>query len=74
MKKTGILLFCMLALTGALYFVGRGLSRSENSLYRQDNVGAGGTKQELPEQVLTRTDEKLREEQAACYAFGKLSE
>ena len=74
MKKTGILLFCMLALTGALYFVGRGLSGSENSLYRQDNVGAGGTKQELPEQVLTRTDEKLREEQAACYAFGKLSE
>lgn len=74
MKKAGILLFCMLVLSGALYFAGQGLSRSESSLYRQEDMAAGGTKRNLPEQVLTRTDEKLREEQEECYAFGKLSE
>ncbi|MDE6405325.1 MAG: hypothetical protein K2M20_06710, partial [Lachnospiraceae bacterium] len=74
MKKTGILLLCMLALTGALYFAGQILSRSESSLYRQEDMAAGGTKGKLPEQVLTRADEKLREEQQDCYAFGKLSE
>lgn len=74
MKKAGILLFCMLVISGALYFAGLGLSRSESSLYRQENMAAGGTKRNLPEQVLTRTDEKLREEQEECYAFGKLSE
>lgn len=73
MKKTGILLLCMLVLTGALYLAGQGLARSESSLYRQEELAAGGTKEKLPEQVLTRTDEKLREEQADCYAFGKLS-
>ncbi len=74
MKKTGILLFCMLILTGTLYFALQGLSRSESSLYKQEDLAAGGTKENLPEQVLTRTDEKLREEQTDCYAFGKLSE
>lgn len=74
MKKAGILLFCMLVISGALYFAGLGLSRSESSLYRQEDMAAGGTKRNLPEQVLTRTDEKLREEQEECYAFGKLSE
>lgn len=74
MKKAGILLFCMLVLTGALYFASQGLSRSESSLYRQEDLAAGGTKESLPEQVLTRTDEELREEQTECYAFGKLSE
>ncbi len=74
MKKTGILLLCMLALTGALYLVVQGLSRSESSLCRQKDLAAGGTKENLPEQVLTRTDEELREEQADCYAFGRLSE
>lgn len=74
MKRTGILLVCMLVLSGALYFAGQGLSRSESSLYRQEEMAAGGTKQKLPEQVLTRADEELREEQEDCYAFGKLSE
>lgn len=74
MKKAGILLFCMLVISGALYLAGQGLSRSESSHYRQKNMAAGGTKRNLPEQVLTRTDEKLREEQEECYAFGKLSE
>ena len=74
MKKAGILLFGMLVLSGALYFAGQGLSRSESMLYRQEDMAAGGTKRNLPEQVLTRTDEKLREEQEECYAFGKLSE
>lgn len=74
MKKTGILLLCMLALTGALYLVVQGLSRSESSLCRQKDLAAGGTKENLPEQVLTRTDEELREEQADCYAFCRLSE
>ena len=74
MKKTGVLLLCMLALTGALYLVVQGLSRSESSLCRQKDLAAGGTKENLPEQVLTRTDEELREEQADCYAFGRLSE
>ncbi len=74
MKKTGILLLCMLALTGALYLVVQGLSRSESSLCRQKDLAAGGTKENLPEQVLTRTDEELREEQTDCYAFGRLSE
>ena len=74
MKKTVILLLCMLVLSGALYFAGQGLSRSESSLYRQGDMAAEGTKRNLPEQVLTRTDEKLREEQEECYAFGKLSE
>ncbi|MDE5716677.1 MAG: hypothetical protein K2I53_03485 [Lachnospiraceae bacterium] len=74
MKKTGILLICMLVLTGALYLVGKEMSQSESSLYRQEDKAAGGTGGKLPEQVLTRTDEKLREEQEDCYAFGKLTE
>ncbi|MDE6602980.1 MAG: hypothetical protein K2K90_12635 [Lachnospiraceae bacterium] len=73
-KRTGILLLCMLALTGALYFAGQGLSQSESSLYRQEDKAAGGTNGKLPEQVLARPDEKLREEQEDCYAFGKLAE
>lgn len=74
MKKTGILLFCMLILTGALYLAGRGLAESKSSLYRQEDLAAGGDNGNLPEQVLTRTDEELREEQEECYAFGMLSE
>ncbi len=74
MKKTGTLLLGMLAVTGALYLMGQVLSGRESSHYRQEDMAAGGTKGNLPEQVLTRTDEKLREEQAECYAFGKLSE
>ncbi len=74
MKKAGILLFCMLVLTGALYFASQGPSKSESSLCRQEDLAAGGTKESLPEQVLTRADDELREEQTDCYAFGKLSE
>lgn len=74
MKKTVIFLTSMLALTGALYFAGQRLSRSESSSYRQEDVGAEQETIEFPEQVLSQTDEKLREEQGDCYAFGKLSE
>lgn len=74
MKKAGILLFCMLVLTGALYLASQGPSKSESSLCRQEDLAAGGTKESLPEQVLTRADDELREEQTDCYAFGKLSE
>ena len=74
MKKTAVFLISMLALTSALYFAGQRLSRSESSLYRQDDMGAEQEEVRLPEQVLSRTDEKLREEQSDCYAFGKLSE
>lgn len=74
MKKTAIFLIGMFVLTGALYLAGLGLSRSESSLYRQEDMGAKQSKPELPEQVLPQTDEKLREEQKDCYAFGKLSE
>ena len=74
MKKAGILLFCMLVLTGALYFASQGPSKSESSLCRQEDLAAGGTKESLPEHVLTRADDELREEQTDCYAFGKLSE
>lgn len=73
MRRTGILLFGMLVLTSALFFAGQAISRRESSQYRQEDMAAEGTEQKLPEQVLTRTDEKLREEQADCYAFGKLS-
>lgn len=74
MKKTAIFLIGMFVLTGTLYLAGLGLSRSESSLYRQEDMGAKQSKPELPEQVLPQTDEKLREEQKDCYAFGKLSE
>ncbi len=74
MKKAGILLFCMLVLTGAFYFASQEPSKSESSLCRQEDLAAGGTKESLPEQVLTRADDELREEQTDCYAFGKLSE
>lgn len=74
MKRTRILLFGMFVLTGALFLAGQAISRRESSQYRQEDMAAGGTKQNLPEQVLTRTDDKLREEQADCYAFGKLSQ
>lgn len=74
MKKTAVFLSGMLVLTGALYLAGLGLSRSESSLYRQEDMGARQSRLELPEQVLSQTDDKLREEQKDCYAFGKLSE
>ncbi|MDE7246895.1 MAG: hypothetical protein K2N43_03305 [Lachnospiraceae bacterium] len=74
MKKAMIFLISMLTLTGALYFAGQRLSRSESSLYRQEDVGSEQKSVELPEQVLSQTDEKLREEQRDCYAFGMLSE
>ena len=74
MKKAGKLLFCMFALTGALYVAGQGWPRSESRRYRQEDMAAEGTERNLPEQVLARTDGELREEQEDCYAFGKLAE
>ncbi len=73
MKKIGLFLFGMLALTGALYYAGQKLSRTESSLYRQEAMGAEQEAQQLPEQVLAQVDEGLREEQRDCYAFGVLS-
>lgn len=74
MKKIGILLLGMLALTGALYLAGQRLSRTERNHYTQEDVGAGQAVRQVPEQVLSQVDEELREEQRDCYAFGKLSE
>lgn len=74
MKKIGLFLFCMLTLTGALYCAGQKLSRTESSHYLQEDVGAGQAGQYLPEQVLSKVDTKLREEQEECYAFGMLSQ
>lgn len=74
MRKIGIFLLGMLALTGTLYYTGQRLSQTESSLYRQEDIGAGQEAQKLPEQVLAQVDEKLRDKQLDCYAFGKLSE
>ena len=43
MKKAGKLLFCMFALTGALYVAGQGWPRSESRRYRQEDMAAEGT-------------------------------
>lgn len=74
MKKTGVLLFCMLLLSGTLLYVSWSLPEQESRLYRQEKVGAGQTVEKMPEQVLARTDDALREAQGNCYAFGKLNE
>ena len=74
MKKTAVFLISMLALTGALYLAGQRLSRSDSRLYRQEDLEAEQEDTRLPEQVFSQADEKLREEQSGCYAFGKLSE
>lgn len=74
MKKTGVLLFCMLLLSGTLLYLSWNLPKRESSLYRQEATGAGQTVEKLPEQVLARTDDALRDAQVNCYAFGQLSE
>ena len=58
MKKTGVLLFCMLLLSGTLFYLSWNLPKQESSLYRQEETGAGQTVEKLPEQVLARTDRK----------------
>ena len=74
MKKTGVLLFCMLLLSGTLFYLSWNLPKQESSLYRQEETGAGQTVEKLPEQVLARTDDAMRDAQENCYAFGQLSE
>lgn len=74
MKKTGVLLVCMLLLSGTLLYLSWNLPKRESSLYRQEETGAEQTVEKLPEQVLARTDDALREAQENCYAFGQLSE
>lgn len=74
MKKTGVLLFCMLLLTGTLLYVSWSLPERESSLFKQEEVGSEQAVEKLPEQVLTRTDDTLRKAQENCYAFGQLSE
>lgn len=73
MKKTGVLLLCMLLLSGALLYVSGSLPERESRLYRQEEVGAEQTMEKLPEQVLARTDDTLRGAQENCYAFGRLT-
>lgn len=74
MKKTGVLLFFMLLLTGTLLYLSWSLPERESRLYKQEEVGAAQTAEKLPEQVLARTDDALRDAQENCYAFGQLSE
>ncbi|MCM1267363.1 MAG: hypothetical protein NC302_05615 [Bacteroidales bacterium] len=74
MKKTGVLLFSMLLLTGTLLSISWNLPERESSFYRQEETGAGQTVQKLPEQVLARTDDALRKDQENCYAFAQLAE
>lgn len=74
MKKTGVLLCCMLLLSGTLLYVSWSLPGRESSLCKQEQAGAGQMVEKLPEQVLARTDDALREAQGNCYAFGKLKE
>lgn len=73
MKKTGVLLFCMLLLTGTLLYLSGGLPERESRFYKQEEAGAGQTVEKLPEQVLARTDDTLRDAQENCYAFGQLA-
>lgn len=73
MKKTGVLLLCMLLLSGALLYVSGSLPERESRFYKQEEVGAEQTVEKLPEQVLARTDDTLREAQENCYAFGRLT-
>lgn len=74
MKKTGILLFSMLFLTGALFYVVRWLPSQESSLSEQKELGAEQEIQKLPEQILIQPDEELRAAQQDCYAFLQLAE
>ena len=74
MKKTGVLLFFMLLLTGTLLYLSWSLPERESRLYKQEEVGAAQMAEKLPEQVLARTDDALRDAQENCYAFGQLSE
>lgn len=74
MKKTGVLLFCMLLLSGTLLYLSWSLPERESLLYKQEEIGAGQTVEKLPEQMLARTDDTLRDAQKNCYAFGQLGE
>lgn len=60
-------------LSGALLYVSGSLPERESRLYKQEEVGAEQTVEKLPEQVLARTDDTLREAQENCYAFGRLT-
>lgn len=73
MKKTGVLLFCMLLVSGTLFFVSWVLPERESSLYRQEKVGAEQTVEQQPEQVIAGNDDALQKEQENCYAFSQLS-
>lgn len=72
MKKTGVLLICML-LSGTLLYLSWRLPEQESSLYIQKEVGAGQTVEQQPEQVTAGKDDALRMAQENCYAFGQLS-
>lgn len=72
MKKTGVLLFCMLLSGTLLYFSWR-LPERESSLYVQEEIGAGQTVEQQPEQVTADKDDALRRAQENCYAFAQLS-
>lgn len=74
MKKTGLPVLCFLMLSGALLCVVRNLPEKESRHYQQEEAGSEQKVQQLPEQVLARTDDRLREAQENCYAFGQLQE
>lgn len=73
MKKTGLLLLCML-LSGTLLYVSWTLPERESSIYQQEKVGSEQTAEQLPEQIVARKDDALRKEQENCYAYAQLSE
>lgn len=73
MKKTGLLLLCMLLLSGTLLYVSFCLPERESRYYKQEEAGSGQKVEQMPEQVIDRKDDALRKEQENCYAFGQLS-
>lgn len=86
MKKTGILLICMLSLTCCLFWVRermnyaeeQNFSREENFLQEQN--GAGGIYDTVEEKLLYREEdiekeqELVRELEAECYDYSMLNE
>lgn len=74
MKRTGLLLICMLFLTGCLAYAWYELPHEKSDLYRQADLGAAQTEYEVSEQVI-RQEQMISEESLEnCYAYQMLSE
>ncbi|MCM1123322.1 MAG: hypothetical protein NC416_12135 [Eubacterium sp.] len=67
MKRTGLLLTGMLALTGCLAYAWHTTPRQQSDLYMQEDMGAMQEEAEQPEQIVKRAEEK-------GYAYSMLSE